>query len=64
MLCLDTSEARESNEVRSPVRGAQALDGAAAAGVRCRRRRAEACGRGVHWQRDVCWTGAGVRSEA
>jgi hypothetical protein len=63
MLCLDTSEARESNEVRSPVRGAQPLDDAAAAGVRCRRRRAVACGRWVHWLGNVCWTGAGVRSE-
>jgi hypothetical protein len=43
--CLGSSEARESKEVRDPVRGAQSLDGAAAAGVRCRRRRTEACGR-------------------
>jgi hypothetical protein len=44
-LCLDTSEARESKEVRDPVRGAQSLDDAAAAGVRCRRRKTVACGR-------------------
>jgi hypothetical protein len=51
--CLDSCEARESNEVRDPERGAQSLDGAAAAGVRCRRRRTVACGRWVHWQ-EMC----------
>jgi hypothetical protein len=51
--CLDSCEARESKEVRDPVRGAQSLDGAAAAGVRCRRRRTVACGRWVHWQK-IC----------
>jgi hypothetical protein len=60
--CLDSTEVRESEEARrsGPVRGAQSLDDAAAAGGRCRCRRTVACGRWVHWQRDVLEDGVEV----